>query len=143
MTQFDFKEWADLYKVDPVAFEQRREAVLEGYVASVEPENRLALEQTLFKIRMIRQRSKSPLQSAMESSKLMWESFGKLREQVQKLEQELNPAPLKQNGLRLIDQNYAADTGSAATASSGQHESEPAVNQARVIPFTASGKRAH
>ena len=143
MTHFDFKEWADLYQVDPVAFEQRREAVLEGYVASVDPEHRLALEQTLFKIRMIRQRSKSPLQSAMESSKLMWESFGKLREQVQKLEQELNPAPLKQNGLRLIDQNYTTENNKAANASTGQDESEPANTLARVIPFTASGKRAH
>ena len=132
MTHFDFKEWADLYQVDPVAFEQRREAVLEGYVASVDPEHRLALEQTLFKIRMIRQRSKSPLQSAMESSKLMWESFGKLREQVQKLEQELSPAPLKQNGLRLVDQvDRLTD------------RAEPVANLARVIPFTASGKRAH
>ncbi|VWX35868.1 DUF3135 domain-containing protein [Limnobacter sp. 130] len=132
MTHFDFKEWADLYQVDPVAFEQRREAVLEGYVASVDPEHRLALEQTLFKIRMIRQRSKSPLQSAMESSKLMWESFGKLREQVQKLEQELSPAPLKQNGLRLVDQvDRLTD------------RAEPVANVARVIPFTASGKRAH
>lgn len=141
MTHFDFKEWADLYQVDPAAFEQRREAVLEGYVASVDPEHRLALEQTLFKIRMIRQRSKSPLQSAMESSKLMWESFGKLREQVQKLEQELSPAPLRQNGLRLIDQNYTGDIEKAADTSNDQ--SGPAANLARVIPFTASGKRAH
>jgi hypothetical protein len=142
MTHFDFKEWADLYQVDPVAFEQRREAVLEGYVASVDPENRLALEQTLFKIRMIRQRSKSPLQSALESSKLMWESFGKLREQVQKLEHELNPAPLKQNGLRLIDPNYSDQDNSAVGASTAQSESEPVANLAQVIPFTASGKRA-
>lgn len=137
MTHFDFKEWADLYQVDPAAFEQRREAVLEGYVASVDPEHRLALEQTLFKIRMIRQRSKSPLQSAMESSKLMWESFGKLREQVQKLEQELSPAPLKQNGLRLIDSNFTTDVETSF------EQSEPAANLARIIPFTASGKRAH
>jgi hypothetical protein len=137
MTHFDFKEWADLYQVDPAAFEQRREAVLEGYVASVDPEHRLALEQTLFKIRMIRQRSKSPLQSAMESSKLMWESFGKLREQVQKLEQELSPASLKQNGLRLIDSNFTTDVETSV------EQSEPAANLARIIPFTASGKRAH
>lgn len=137
MTHFDFKEWADLYQVDPAAFEQRREAVLEGYVASVDPEHRLALEQTLFKIRMIRQRSKSPLQSAMESSKLMWESFGKLREQVQKLELELSPAPLKQNGLRLIDSNFTTDVETSV------EQSEPAANLARIIPFTASGKRAH
>ena len=137
MTHFDFKEWADLYQVDPAAFEQRREAVLEGYVASVDPERRLSLEQTLFKIRMIRQRSKSPLQSAMESSKLMWESFGKLREQVQKLEEQLTPAPIKQNGLRLVD-----STGSGSE-SQGLEEAEPKVDSARVLQFKASNKRAH
>jgi len=126
MTHFDFKEWADLYQVDPVAFEQRREAVLEGYVATVDTENRLALEQTLFKIRMVRQRSKSPLQSALESSKLMWESFGKLREHVQ-------------NGLCLIDQNQTHTDSSADRAAK---QADPEANLARVIPFTASGKRA-
>jgi hypothetical protein len=137
MTHFDFKEWADLYQVDPVAFEQRREAVLEGYVASVDPERRLALEQTLFKVRMIRQRSKSPLQSAIDSSKLMWESFGKLREQVQKLESEFKTAPLQRNGLRLIDESYKVEAENLAK------HSGPAANLAQVIPFTASGKRAH
>lgn len=141
MTHFDFQEWADLYQVDPVAFEQRREAVLEGYVASVDPDRRLALEQTLFKIRMVRQRSKSPLQSAMESSKLMWESFGKLREQVNKLEQELSPAPLRQNGLRLIDpskQQTSSTSPNVADNATGEVESS-----ARVYQFTASNKRAH
>ena len=142
MTNFDFKEWADLYQVDPVAFEQRREAVLEGYIASVDPEARQALEQTLFRIRMIRQRSKSPLQAAMEASKLMWESFGKLREQVEILEQELSPAPpLKQNGLRLVD-SQSTWHSAQDLAESPEHDS-PAQPSARVIPFTASGKRAH
>lgn len=139
MTNFDFKEWADLYQVDPVAFEQRREAVLEGYVASVDPEARQALEQTLFRIRMIRQRSKSPLQAAMESSKLMWESFGKLREQVETLEQELSPAPLKQNGLRLVDSSKTGSGDESAVAA----DNAPVQSSARVIPFTASNKRAH
>jgi hypothetical protein len=143
MTHFDFKEWADLYQVDPAAFEQRREAVLEGYVASVDPEHRKSLEHTLFRIRMIRQRAKSPLQSAMESSKLMWESFGKLREQVQKLEQELNPAPLKQNGLRLINSTEVGNADSTEQDAVEQPALPSAHSSARVIQFTASGKRAH
>lgn len=142
MTNFDFKEWADLYQVDPVAFEQRREAVLEGYVASVDPEARQALEQTLFRIRMTRERSKSPLQAAIESSKLMWESFGKLREQVEILEQELSPAPLKQNGLRLIDP-HAPQQHPVQADFSLQEDATPPQRTARVIPFTASSKRAH
>lgn len=137
MTNFDFKEWSDLYQADPLAFEQRREAVLDDCVARAEPEARHSLEQTLFRIRMVRQRSKSPLQSAIESSKLMWESFGKLREQVVNLEQELSPAPLKQNGFRLVDTNmtHQADNLSQATLA-------PTLPSARVIPFTVSSKRA-
>ncbi|MEK9817757.1 MAG: hypothetical protein VW447_11785, partial [Limnobacter sp.] len=61
--------------------------------------------------------------------------------QVQKLEQELSPAPLKQNGLRLIDQNYAGDIEKVTDVSNDPLE--PVANLARVIPFTASGKRAH
>lgn len=143
MTHFDFKEWADLYQVDPAAFEQRREAVLESYVASLDPEHRQSLEKTLFRIRMIRQRAKSPLQSAMESSKLMWESFDKLREQVQKLERELNPAPLKQNGLRLINSRDAGNAGLTELENSENPASFSAQSSARIIQFTASGKRAH
>jgi hypothetical protein len=142
MTHFDFKEWADLYQVDPAAFEQRREAVLEGYIASVDPEARHALEQTLFRIRMIRQRAKSPLQSAMESSKLMWESFGKLREQVEKLERELSPAPLKQNGLRLID-SANAHSEESQQSDVTPSAAEPQADSARIIQFTASNRRAH
>lgn len=141
MTHFDFKEWADLYQVDPAAFEQRREAVLEGYIASVDPEARHALEQTLFRIRMIRQRAKSPLQSAMESSKLMWESFGKLREQVEKLERELSPTQLKQNGLRLIDSANDQPSDRRQNLSENSNVEMQAAS-ARVIQFTASNKRA-
>ncbi|MDP3189503.1 DUF3135 domain-containing protein [Limnobacter sp.] len=143
MTHFDFKEWADLYQVDPAAFEQRREAVLESYVASVDPERRQSLEQTLFRIRMIRQRAKSPLQSALESSKLMWESFGKLREQVQKLERELTPAPLKQNGLRLISSDGTGNGGPTDLDATEVPASPCVYSSARIIQFTASGKRAH
>jgi hypothetical protein len=79
----------------------------------------------------------------MESSKLMWESFGKLREQVQKLEQELNPAPLKQNGLRLINSTEVGNADSTEQDAVEQPALPSAHSSARVIQFTASGKRAH
>ena len=141
MTNFDFKEWADLYQVDPAAFELRREAVLEGYVASADPAHRLSLEQTLFKIRMIRQRSKSPLQSAMESSRLMWESFGKLREQVENLDQELqSPQAATRNSLRLIKPGMN-DVGSTAPQMRAELQQGALPSKAQVIDFRASDKR--
>ena len=88
MTNFDYNEWSNLYKVDPAAFEQRRDVTLEEALKRTScPETRLSLEQTLFRIRMVRQRSKSPLQSAMEASKLMWESFAKLKAHVEQLQE--------------------------------------------------------
>lgn len=148
MTHFDFKEWADLYQVDPEAFELRREAALAEYVASVEESRRKPLEHTLFRIRMTRERAKSPLQAAMEASNLMWESFGKLREEVATLEAALTPAPLKSNGLRLVnplDETHA-DQGEQARPDA-QTDAEPGAERpdasAKVIRFKASGKHAH
>ncbi len=140
MTNFDFKEWADLYQADPEAFDARREAVLQNFIDNANPESRKSLEQTLFRIKMIRQRSKSPLQSAIESSKLMWESFGKLREEVQHLEAQLAPEPLPSNGLRLIDSTKQP----AAPHTPVQTEPRDfQVDKARVYDFKASSKRAH
>lgn len=132
MTNFDFNEWSNLYKVDPAAFEQRRDVTLEEALKRTScPETRLSLEQTLFRIRMVRQRSKSPLQSAMEASKLMWESFAKLKAHVEQL-QELAQAPLSTNGLRLIDAHEQPANLETVCA-----------NSAKVIPFKASNKHGH
>jgi len=140
MTNFDFKEWADLYQADPEAFDARREAVLQNFVDNANPESRQSLEQTLFRIKMIRQRSKSPLQSAIESSKLMWESFGKLRVEVQHLQAQLDPQPLPSNGLRLID---SKDASASPERSSQVNLDDVKSNKARVYDFRASNKPAH
>ncbi|HEX4878533.1 MAG TPA: DUF3135 domain-containing protein [Limnobacter sp.] len=143
MTHFDFKEWADLYQVDPAAFELRREAVLADYVASVDESRRKLLEHTLFRIRMTRERAKSPLQAAMEASNLMWESFGKLREEVGKLESTLNTNPMKTNSLRLVSGGTTGNQSPAALASELPVEHESPTPTGKVIAFKASGKRAH
>ena len=126
---FDFNEWAELNKVDPEAFEKRREAALNDFVASVDQECRHGLEQTRFRMEMIRKRAKSPLQSALESSRLMWESFGKLREQLDNLQTLMGKADLHQNGLRLVG------TGSATVAEVAATENQQGSKQssARVI----------
>ncbi|MDH4395785.1 MAG: DUF3135 domain-containing protein [Limnobacter sp.] len=114
---FNFKEWSDLYEVDPEAYERRRGAVLEHFIQSAEPERRLALEQTLFRIEMSRKRSKTPLKTALEASNMMWESFGKLREQLDVLQQATRDEALPSNGLRLV---RSEDAGGDVTASTHQ-----------------------
>lgn len=102
MNTFNFEEWAALHEADPEAFEIRREAALSEVVNKADPTSKLLLEQTLFRANMVRRRAKSPLQSAMESSNLMWESFGKLREKLNELEEMAKPANLGPGGLRLV-----------------------------------------
>jgi len=131
--KFDFNEWANLHAVDPEAFEQRRGAVLESVIQSVpEGERRHALEQTLFRIEMIRRRAKSPLKAALDASNLMWESFGKLRENIDQLQKEAQGAGLPSNGLRLIQPEQPKSAFAPAE--------EPHVS-AKVIPLGRGSKQ--
>jgi len=111
---FNFKEWSDLYQVDPEAYERRRGAVLEHFIQSADPDSRLALEQTLFKLEMVRKRAKTPLKSAIEASKLMWESFGKLQEQIDVLQTTTQPVDKPSNTLRLLKAGEEMPSVSAA-----------------------------
>lgn len=80
MQAFDFETWSHLAQSDPAEFEARREAALREFVEQSNPDSRKMLEQTLFTLQMHKQKAKSPLQSAIFASNLMWESYGKLRE---------------------------------------------------------------
>jgi hypothetical protein len=100
MSGFNFKEWSDLYETDPVAFEAKKDAILLELVEKAPARSKKALEHTLFRIRMSRQRSKTPLQSAIEASKLMWEAFGKLRSELDALVGATKAAALEAQGLK-------------------------------------------
>ena len=80
MQNFEFEQWTQLHSDDPEAFDRRREEALRAFIEQANPDSRQMLEQTLFTLQMHRQKSKSPLQSAIFASNLMWESFGKMRE---------------------------------------------------------------
>ncbi|MCQ8895963.1 DUF3135 domain-containing protein [Limnobacter humi] len=147
MADFDFKEWADLYQVDPDAFNARKEAVLARFVEQAPEDNRPALEQTLFRIRMSALRAKSPLQSALEANKLMWESFGKLREKLEEFEQ-LSAATefdnsARPNSLRLVGVDNPTHSRPASPRMSADQAALQQPPAARIIPFKASGKPAH
>ncbi|MFN4328126.1 MAG: DUF3135 domain-containing protein [Limnobacter sp.] len=156
MADFDFNEWANLHAVDPEAFDARKDAVLAQLVERTAPENRLGMEQALFRIRMNQERAKSPLQSAMQANKLMWESFGVLRQQLEQLteataESTAHQAPVLKRGsnrLRLInpDSPELADsttTMAGAAVSSVVETQQPAVPSAKVLAFRASNKPVH
>lgn len=100
MSGFNFKEWSDLYEADPVAFDEKRDAVLAELIEKAPARSKKALEHTLFRIRMTRQRSKNPLQSAIEASKLMWDAFGKLRTELDLLASATKAAALEAQGLK-------------------------------------------
>lgn len=100
MSGFNFKEWSDLYQADPAAFEAKKDAVLTELIENAPTRSKKTLEHTLFRIRMTRQRTKSPLQSAIEASKLMWEAFGKLREELEVLANTTKAASLEAQGFR-------------------------------------------
>lgn len=121
---FNFKEWSDLYEVDPEAYERRRGAVLEHFVQSAEPERRLALEQTLFRIEMSRKLSKTPLKTALEASNMMWESFGKLREQLDLLQEATKQEGIPSNGLRLVRSGEGASENIASSQIMDANQSE-------------------
>lgn len=134
--KFEFDEWATLHKVDPDAFEVRRSATLERLLQSVDEESRHALEQTLFRADMVRRRSKSPLQGAIEASNLMWESFGKLREKVNELEEITRSNHPARSTLKLVtgkpEQSAAFEEEVAPSA-----QSASATTSARVLQFPA------
>jgi len=139
---FNFKEWSDLYEVDPEAYERRRGAVLEHFIQSAEPERRLALEQTLFRIEMSRKRSKTPLKTALEASNMMWESFGKLREQLDLLQEATRETPFPANSLRLVRPDEDASSifkGASTSTRVGQSEENSAsaesVQTGKVLRF--------
>lgn len=76
----DFDEWAALAKSDPEAFEERRRASIEAFIATVPEEHRQRVRGVQFRVDMERSRASNPLSATVRISKLMWESFGELRE---------------------------------------------------------------
>ena len=106
----DFDQWAALAKADPDAFEERRKATVEAYIAAAPVQHQQRLRGIQFRVEMERQRASNPLSATIRISKLMWSSFGDLRER-------LNVAA---NG------GLVSDNGAQAPASSAQ-----------ILPFQA------
>jgi hypothetical protein len=83
---FDFDMWADLARTDPLAFERLRietmeEACRTALEGGMDPDR---IARISWRIDMERDRAKTPLQSCLRLSSLMWDRFHDLTEALQR-----------------------------------------------------------
>lgn len=95
--EFNFTEWQTLYQDDPVAFERKRKEWVESTIASAPDEYQRRLKGLMFKVDVARDRSKSPVQSCLEISKMMWNSATDLRTFLDELQLLLSEPTKKEN----------------------------------------------
>ncbi|UEX78338.1 DUF3135 domain-containing protein [Spiribacter halobius] len=72
---FDFDSWSHLARRDPGAFESRRQAAIEAFMARQAPDRRERLRRLQWRIDRERERSGNPLGACRRLSDLMWRSF--------------------------------------------------------------------
>lgn len=82
MTNFDFDEWAELYRRDPELFEQRRKDLLEAAVSCARPELQPRLRGLQWQLDAERAKAKTPMGACVRMNQLM----------MRKLVHELSPA---------------------------------------------------
>jgi hypothetical protein len=72
---FDFDDWSQLARRDPRAFDARREAAIEDFLARAPGELRARLRGLQFRIDMERRRARTPMAACLRLSRLMWDSL--------------------------------------------------------------------
>lgn len=90
---FDWTTWVALARENPEEFERRRQEEIEAVIAQARPEHQQRLRGLQFRIDAERQRSSSPMGACVRINKMMWESFGELRQSLQDLQGELEGSP--------------------------------------------------
>lgn len=71
----EFDDWAELARTDPKAFEARRRAVIDDFIASTPERNRQHLRCLQWRIDMERKRASTPLAACYQIYRMMWRSF--------------------------------------------------------------------
>jgi Protein of unknown function (DUF3135) len=74
-TDFDFDEWSALAKTNPVAFEEKRQALIEEFLREVPPPDQQRLRGLQFRIDMERRRARTPMAACLKLSSMMWDSL--------------------------------------------------------------------
>jgi len=104
LEEFDFQEWKTLYQNDPEAFESKRQQWIDSLIDSAPEEYQRRLKGLMFQVETTRQRSKNPVQSCMNISKMMWTSTADLRCFLEELACQLkNPKALAEREKRSAD----------------------------------------
>lgn len=96
---FDFDSWSHLARRDPGAFESRRRAAIEAFMAQQSPERRERLQRLQWRIDRERERSRTPLGACHRLSDLMWRSFAGRGGLVERLEalRGTGPSPARRS----------------------------------------------
>lgn len=88
MTDFDFDEWAELYKTDPIGFERRRTELLANEITKAPVESRNTLRVIQMECDVIRNMH-DPLVAAQLISEMMIARLATLGEHLTRLQDTL------------------------------------------------------
>lgn len=84
---FDFDAWSELYASDPEAFERQREELIKAEIAKSPESMQRRLKGIQFELDAKRSLCDSPLDSCMQMSTQMWQSFDGMRTRLNALAQ--------------------------------------------------------
>lgn len=79
-SNFNFDEWLDLSKRDPVSFESRRLESIEEFINSVPEDKQHRLRCLQWKIDRVRAKMPTPLAACVAISDMMWDSLDRLNQ---------------------------------------------------------------
>ncbi len=83
--EFNFEQWRTLYETDPEAFEAKRLEVIERTILQAPEAHQRRLRGLMFEVEARRARAKTPMESCIAISSMMWDKFEQLRVQLNKL----------------------------------------------------------
>jgi hypothetical protein len=83
--EFDFEEWHRLSKESPQRFEQKRQQVCQQLIDAAPEKYRRRLNGLMFQIEMNRRKAANPMDSCIRLSRMMWDSYYELFDQLNHL----------------------------------------------------------
>lgn len=123
----EFEEMMRLAKENPEELERIRQSAVEDLIQNAPEEHQRRLRGLQFQVDMEREKAKNPMDSCVRVSRLMHESFSKLRDSLNEA-QQTHVAQLKS-----ILSQKAKRTGSEPAANASVEE--PAAKIANVVQF--------
>lgn len=85
-SKLDFDDWLQLFKSDPIAFEEMRKQEIERFINNAPEYNQRRLRGLQFRVDAKRDMLKhTPYKACVELSKMMHESFAELRYQLNEM----------------------------------------------------------